>query len=121
MDSLRRPRVLVLEDEWVIAAQIETALTAAGFEVVGPVGRIDSAMTLLRDNAPAAAVLDINVHGELSFSVARWLARASVPFIFLSGYAAADLPDDMKTRTLLQKPVDAIDLCREVRAALLGA
>ncbi|HXV01187.1 MAG TPA: hypothetical protein VG166_11880 [Caulobacteraceae bacterium] len=102
----------MLEDEWVIADQIESALDEAGYEVVGPVGRVDAAMTLMKSQAVEAAVLDINMHGDRSFRAAVQLARDKIPFVFLSGYAATALPPDLKDRPLMQKPIDLAALCR---------
>jgi two-component SAPR family response regulator len=116
MPGPQRHRVLVLEDEWIIAEQIETALEEAGYEVVGPVGRMDAALALLKGQAVDAAVLDINVHGDRSFRAAVKLAQAEIPFVFLSGYAETALPAELSDRPLMQKPVDAIALCRCIDA-----
>jgi CheY-like chemotaxis protein len=118
MAALRRPHVLVLEDEWIIADQIEAALEDAGYAVVGPVGRVDAAMALLKSRAVDAAVLDINVHGDRSFRVARKLAQDAIPFIFLSGYARTELPAALSKRPLMQKPIDLPVLCRYVASLL---
>lgn len=119
MSALQRRRVLVLEDEWIIAEQIEAALEDGGYEVVGPVGRLDAAMVLMKGEAIDAAVLDINVHGDRSFRAAEQLARDSIPFVFLSGYSETALPSELRNRPLLQKPVDATALCRCVGALML--
>ena len=112
------PRVLVLEDEWLIAAQIEAALNAGGYEVIGPVGHIDEALALLNLQAPDAAVLDINVHGERSFRVAERLCEIATPFVFLSGYAENELPEPMAQRPLVRKPLAGQALCRSIDALL---
>lgn len=80
-------RVLVLEDEWMIADQVATALTSAGFDVVGPVGHVKQAFALLANASVDVAVLDINVHGERSFALAEQLAQTGTPFVFPSGYS----------------------------------
>jgi two-component SAPR family response regulator len=118
MASPQRPRVLVLEDEWIIADQIESALKEAGYEVVGPVGRVDAAMALIKNLAAEAAVLDVNMHGDRSFRAATQLAHDKIPFVFLSGYAETVLPPDLKDRPLMQKPVDMAALCRCIDALL---
>jgi DNA-binding response OmpR family regulator len=79
--------VPVLEDEWLIAEQIETALADAGYEAVG---HVDQALALIKEGGLDGAVLDINVHGERSFRVAEQLARDATPFAFLSGREAAE-------------------------------
>jgi DNA-binding response OmpR family regulator len=117
----RRLRVLVLEDEWLIAEQIETALGAAGYDVVGPVGRVHEAMDLLKGQAIDAAVLDINVHDERSFTVAEKLAQDATPFVFLSGYSNLELPRSFDGRPMMQKPIDTARLCRCLEALVVAA
>ena len=107
-----QPRVLVLEDEWLIAEQIEVALSGAGFHVLGPVGRIDAAMTLLGREGVDVGVLDINVHGQRTFRVAERMADRSIPFVFLSGYSSVELPPAFTNRPLMQKPLDSAALVR---------
>ena len=116
-----RPRVLVLEDEWVIAELIQDALEEAGFEVVGPAGRISQALALLENQKCDAAVLDMNLHGEHSFRVAEELAARSTPFVFVSGYSTAVLPPAFIDRPLMQKPVETTALCRCIATLLADA
>jgi len=112
MASGTRARVLVLEDEWLIAEQIGGALAQAGYEIVGPVGRVRQAMDLLEREAVDLAVLDINVHEDRSFQVADRLAETATPFVFVSGYSDLEMPHSFSDRPLLQKPVDPDNLCR---------
>ena len=112
------PRVLVLEDEWTIAELIKDALEGAGYEVVGPIGRVAEALALLKRERCDAAVLDMNLHGERSFGVAEMLAGTSTPFVFVSGYSAAVLPAAFVERPLMQKPIDTTTLCRWVAVLL---
>ncbi|HEX3917438.1 MAG TPA: response regulator [Caulobacteraceae bacterium] len=111
METARRPLVLIVEDEWLIADQIEQAMSAAGYDVLGPVGRVRAALALLAASHVDAALLDINVHGERSFAVAEKLVEAATPFIFLSGYSNVELPEAFSRRPLMQKPVDVTRLC----------
>jgi DNA-binding response OmpR family regulator len=96
----------VVEDEWVIADQIAGALEEAGYDVVGPVGRLREALALLGGPSIDAALIDINVNGDRSFGLAAELSRLAIPFAFLSGYSSADLPSGLAQIPLLQKPVD---------------
>lgn len=107
MPSLPITSVLVVEDEWVIADQIAGALEEAGYDVVGPVGRLREALALLNTTLIHAALIDINIHGDRSFGLAAELSRLAIPFAFLSGYSASDLPATLSQTPLLQKPVDA--------------
>ena len=114
----RRPLVLVLEDEWLIADEIELALRAAGCDVLGPVGRVCDAMELLTFQAVDAAVLDINLHGQRSFVIAEQLQQAATPFVFLSGYSGVELPEHLSHHLLMQKPFDLERLCQCVNSMI---
>ena len=86
------PRILVVEDEYLIALELDTELRTAGYRVIGPVPDIDGALELLKADAPDAAILDVSLAGgEWVTPVAETLKAMSVPFILASGYVAADL------------------------------
>lgn len=110
MSATPHLRVLVVEDEWLIADQIAVALEEGGYDVVGPVGRVPEALALVGAQRIDAALVDVNVHGERSFALAERLAEATIPFAFLSGYSTTDMPADFQDRPLLQKPVGAHDV-----------
>ncbi|MCA1362096.1 response regulator [Bradyrhizobium sp. IC3069] len=82
---------MVVEDEYLIALELDTQLRAAGYQVIGPVPDIDGALKLLKADRPDAAILDVNLAGEWVTPVAQALQAMSVPFILASGYVAADL------------------------------
>jgi CheY-like chemotaxis protein len=83
----RRPRVLVVEDEALVAIEITHALTRAGFDVVGPARSVPMALQFLKCSGCDAAVLDINLGGETSEAIAIELTAIKTPFVTLSGYA----------------------------------
>jgi CheY-like chemotaxis protein len=112
-------RVLVVEDEWIIAEQIVEAVLEAGHDVAGPTGQLREACRLVETTAIHAALLDINLAGDRSFTLAARLAEASIPFAFLSGYSSVDLPPGLEGRPLVQKPVDRATV-REILARLLA-
>ena len=97
-------RVLVVEDEALIAMEIESALLDAGFAVVGPAATLAAATALAAAEALWAAVLDVNLAGEPVFPVADALARRRVPFAFVTGYGPEVLPARFRDRPLLRKP-----------------
>lgn len=107
--SLRRrdgsaPRVLVVEDEALIALDLETTLRRHGCEVVGPVGTVGEGCRLAAAGRIDAAVLDINLGREPVFPVADALAAAAVPFLFVTGYDAGVLPARHRHRPVALKP-----------------
>jgi CheY-like chemotaxis protein len=89
--SLDGLRVLVVEDELLVAMEIETLLDRLGCEVVGPVASVREALDTIREREVDGAILDVNLHGEYAYPAAEALRARAVPFVFLSGYT--DLPD----------------------------
>ena len=83
-------QILVVEDEFLIAMELEQTLRRAGYQVVGPAPSLGTALELLRQVRPDAAVLDVNVGGERVTPVAEVLRAMAVPFVLASGYGAAD-------------------------------
>jgi CheY-like chemotaxis protein len=107
-----RFRVLVVEDEMFSAMLMEDLLADLGCDVVGPVARVADGLKLAGSERLDGAILDINVAGTEVFPVARELAERSIPFIFLSGYASATLPQVWRSRPTLRKPFRPQDLAR---------
>ena len=99
-----RHRVLVVEDEMMIALCIEQCLTAQGHEVVGPVARCDEALRHAAAPTFDFALLDVNLAGEHVYPVAATLTRNSIPFAFLSGDGARGLRPEWKHALMLEKP-----------------
>ena len=86
-------RVLVMEDEMLVAWALEDMLADLGCIVVGPAARVDKALALLHAEAVDLAMLDVNLNGQRSYPVADALAAKGVPFVFLTGYTRDSLPD----------------------------
>jgi CheY-like chemotaxis protein len=84
---LRDRRILVVEDEYLIAMSLQDALETAGSIVVGPAPSVDKALQTI-DSEPHidAAVLDVNLGGALAYPVADMLVARKIPFVFTSGY-----------------------------------
>lgn len=98
--------ILVAEDEYFIARGLVRHLEQAGAAVVGPVPTVAEALAALESSAIDAAVLDINLRGELVYPVADALLARGVPFIFATGYAASALPERYGAVERFEKPVD---------------
>lgn len=97
-------RVLVVEDEYLLADDLKKMLDHAGAVVVGPVATEADALALLEDGAVDCAVLDINLRGRMVYPLARTLRDRRVPFLFVSGYDDAVAGAGFDEVELLQKP-----------------
>jgi DNA-binding response OmpR family regulator len=118
-DPQRRPRVLVVEDEWLIAEQIAAVLDDLECDLVGPVPSVRDALALLADDESIdAAMLDISLRREESFPIATALAERRKPFLFMSGYADKDLPQAFRDCRLLLKPASMNEIAAGVRSLL---
>ncbi len=111
-------RVLVVEDEPLIAFDVADHLRAAGFEVVGPAASVMSALKLLDSQGCDLAVLDVNLGRETAAPIADVLSSKSLPFIALSGYSSEQLPEIFQRAPMLSKPVDSKMLVAVLRACL---
>ncbi|BDG73410.1 response regulator [Roseomonas fluvialis] len=114
-------RILVVEDEALVAMLVEDALMDAGFTVVGPARTVSQALELLKADPPDAAVLDLNLGGENSLSVADALSARGIPFLVATGYGAAGLPAHLRHIPVLPKPYDPADLTVAIDRLCAGA
>lgn len=108
--------VLVIEDEMMVAMGLEMVLEDAGYEVIGPFGRLEQAIEAARNGQMDVALLDVNVRGDEVFPVADILAARGVPFAFLTGYGRETLPARFGDSRVLSKPFQARQLVAAVRA-----
>jgi CheY-like chemotaxis protein len=111
-------RVLIIEDETLIALLLEDMLTDLGCTIVGSASTVESAMEMLERAPPGVAVLDINLGGQKSYAVAEALANRGVPFVFSTGYADGRLETPWQSRPVLQKPFGQEQLAEALEAAL---
>jgi CRP-like cAMP-binding protein/CheY-like chemotaxis protein len=102
-------RILVLEDNYLVADALCDLVRDCGCEVAGAVGHVDSAMEFVQQRVIDGAVVDISLHGDPSFPVCDELQHRKVPFFFLSGYGSWVLPDAFRGSRLLSKPVNRTD------------
>ena len=98
-------RILVLEDEPLIALDLASTLEDAGWAVIGPAGTLAAARRLLDAGDPDLACLDLNIGTETSHDLARDLLARGVPVVFVSGRDARALPEDLRNVPVLGKPV----------------
>jgi CheY-like chemotaxis protein len=114
-------RVLVVEDEALAALQIEDMLESLGCAVIGPAARVQHAVELVEREQPDAAVLDLNVAGELVYPVAEALAGRNRPFLFATGLGVDALQVPFDAHPVLQKPYSVADLRQALLASLAEA
>ena len=117
--SLQGFRVLVVEDDYLLAYDAESALTSAGAEVVGPFARESGAMEAVAKGGLSAAVTDVNLGFGPSFETAHALRTANVPFVFLTGYDQSVIPAEFADVPRLVKPIYTRQIVREVARLLL--
>ena len=104
--SLRGRRVLVVEDEYLIAEDLREQLLSCGADVLGPVACVADALALLADGAePDLAILDIGLGGEKVYPVADALRTRGIPFVFATGYDVWVIPKRYADDPRTEKPV----------------
>ena len=113
------PRVLVVEDEYLIRMLLEDMLAELGYEIAAAVGTLAEANDLAANGKFDLAILDVNLDGQEIYPVADVLATRGLPFVFVSGYGESSLPDPFRGRPTLQKPFQAEQL-RTTLAKLLA-
>ena len=111
-------RVLIVEDEAIIALDIADQLTHAGFQVVGPAPSVAKALKLLTDVGCDIALLDVNLRDETAEAVARQLRSQRTPFLFLSAVPRDQLPSGFDDEVLLSKPAKADVLVAALQKSL---
>ena len=108
--SQKQPRVLVVEDEYLIRMLLEDMLADLGYDVAAAVGSIAEASAFAASGDFNAAILDVNLDGQQIFPVAEILAKRGLPFVFVTGYGERSLPERYRDRPALQKPFQAEQL-----------
>ena len=110
------PRLLVVEDSYFLILTLENMCADLGWQIVGPASRLDEAMDMARTGTFDAALLDVNLDGEMSWEVADVLTARGIPFAFCTGYDQTDmLPDHLAGSLVLAKPYRLDDVERRLR------
>ncbi|RDI53594.1 response regulator [Microvirga subterranea] len=113
LSALRGRRILVVEDEYMMADDLQYDLEKAGAKVVGPVPSVADALRLLAtEDAIDGAILDVNLRGEKAYPVADVLRDRGIPFVLATGYEQWALPGAYKDVPRCEKPVDLRHLAR---------
>ena len=104
--NLKGLNILVVEDEYLIADDVNMALSGAGAVVLGPAPTVDAATRIIADATVIdGALLDINLAGDMVFDVADVLTARQVPFAFATGYDRGSIPERFASVPRLEKPI----------------
>lgn len=116
VDDLPELRVLVVEDDYVIASELASTLFELGARVLGPVPTVEQALDVIREqgNELDAAVLDINLGSHTAYPVADVLREQGVPFVFATGYDGWSIPEAYSDVPRYCKPVDPAEVIRRL-------
>jgi two-component system, response regulator PdtaR len=109
-------RILVVEDERLIALDVRDILEGWGCVVVGPVSTVAAALALIEEQTPDVAILDVHLKGGTSEPVANALLARDRPFLLLTAYNRSHLTGALVNAPLLSKPVDEKKLHQELSA-----
>jgi CheY-like chemotaxis protein len=122
IDGLKGMRILVVEDEYLIALDIGEALQRFGCEMLGPASTVATALDVIRQSDRLdGALLDLNLHGEVVLPVAEALVRADVPFVLTTGYPArASEAAVLREARRLRKPYGPKELAAAISETFAG-
>jgi DNA-binding LytR/AlgR family response regulator len=120
-EDLAGLRVLIVEDEFLLAMELETLVAADGCTTVGPASSVRQALALIDGEEPDIALLDVNLKGERATPVAAALQDRGVPYVLITGYSDAQLSEpELRRAPRVDKPVSSRALTRAVKRALDG-
>jgi DNA-binding response OmpR family regulator len=120
-DTTRPPKILVVEDNTLVAETLAEALIDSGYEVVGPAPSLSEGLELAHDSDLDGALLDIDLAGRWCFPIATLLAERNVPFLFLTGYHDPSvIPPELRWAWRLTKPFHLADLGKVTAKAFGG-
>lgn len=112
--------VLIVEDDFIVAFEMQNLLEEQGANVLGPAATLEEARQILTSERPELAVLDVNLNGEFVFPLVRDLQQRRIPFLFTTAYADDDrlFPESMQSAPRIAKPVMANVLIAQLKRML---
>lgn len=114
VEATNTHRVLIIEDEYYLAADLEAALQSEGAEVIGPICTLPDAFSRVAKGNFDAAVLDINLQDEYAYSLADELTRRGIPFVFATGYSPEVIPSRFSDVPRFEKPFEPVGLAKRL-------
>ena len=118
---LQGARVLILEDEFFIADDLARALRDAGGEPIGPVGTVEQAEKMIAEERLDAAILDLNLRGDMASEFIERLAATDLTCLIVSGYGEDALPRSVSNVPRIEKPVSPSSVVQTLAAELARA
>ncbi|OAF12414.1 hypothetical protein AYJ54_06190 [Bradyrhizobium centrolobii] len=112
--------VLLVEDEALLAIELEGLFKSQACHVIGPFGDLTEATQVARRETIDVAILDTNLNGEMVYPLAEDLLTRRIPFLFLTGYDACNLPEQFRSMLRVSKPFDRADLIKRVQMLMVG-
>jgi CheY-like chemotaxis protein len=112
---LNQTRVLIVEDESLLAMELEQVLQAEGYATIGPCNSLKLAAEVSRKETIDLAVLDINLNGEMVYPLADKLSAQGIPFILMTGYDTSNLPERFQSASRVSKPFDPAALAEKIQ------
>ena len=113
-------RLLVVEDEYMVAEHIGMLLEDFGCDLAGPVGTIEEALVAVQEGGLDGVLLDTNLNGDSSAPIAIELHESAVPFVVITGYGACDLRDEaLNSAPRLTKPFSTAEFQKTLVAAFV--
>jgi ActR/RegA family two-component response regulator len=121
--TLQGRRILVIEDDYLVAQVICSFLEEAGAEIVGPIGWVDEAIAFIKSHCAAfdGAVLDVNLHGQKSYPIADSLLAHHVGFVFTTGYGADAVEAAYRHYPRCEKPLNQQAIVAALATIRLGS
>ena len=120
-DALNKRRILVVEDEFFVMVDLCDALQAAGAVVIGPAPSVDKALSLIADGSVIdAALLDVDLGGEMAYPVADTLLAHGIPFVFTTGYDDGTLRQRYPAVPRCEKPAEFRMIAQALGAAMVA-
>lgn len=114
-------RILIVEDEALVAMLIEDIVLDLGYEIAAIAGRLDDGLAKAEALDLSCAVLDLNLNGARTYPIAETLRTRGVPFLFVTGYGAAGLEPGWEQAVVVQKPFQPYELAQGLSRALARA
>jgi DNA-binding LytR/AlgR family response regulator len=117
--NLAGRRILIVEDEFLLAMELELLVLRRGCLVLGPASSVEHALALIDGEPPDLALLDVNLKGERATPIAAALMMRGVPFVLITGYSRPQLCEpELRDAPRIDKPVSSRALCRAMTEVL---